>query len=647
MDFPPPLTTVAAAEFRHRLRTPLTHLIGYSEILIEEHPAFAHRVEPLLAEANSMLDSLQQTVGSETAGVPSNVLAVLRQKLTGGVDRVEKIVETLLPDMPEPAHSDLARIAGAAGTLLNAISRGNIGSAHGIAAVSSTARDMRLAPVSGPGRILVVDDNELNRDMLSRQLEKQRHRVSTAPDGRTALDMLRAERFDVVLLDLLMPGMNGFEVLQAVRSDPALAGVAVILVSALDEMDSVVNCIEAGADDYLFKPINSTLLGARLKSTLDKMRADETVRRKQRLESIGLLAAGIAHDFNNLLTGIIGNAQLLQQVMSVHEDREMAESIVQAGERAAELTRQLLAYSGKAIIQMQSIDLSSFIRESEGLIRASIPKGLKLELRLDPAPPVTADPNQIRQALFNLTLNSVEAIESDCQGSVTIETGAEHIDGGQFDVMSDQPASGHFGWFEVRDTGCGMDQATVSNIFEPFFTTRFLGRGLGLAAVAGIVRSHRGFLRVTSSPGNGSAFRLFFPAAAEIAGADSSVLVVDDEAIVRQIVRVSLERSGRRVLVAESGEAAVEILQRPDSRVGIVVLDWKMPLMDGSETLARLRDIRPDLKVIISSGFAQTEAEDHFRAAGITGYLQKPYKMSELITVVDRCSPLLPKSLQH
>jgi len=634
---------IGAAELRHRLRTPLNHLIGYSEILIEDYPEYARRVEALITEANLMLDALQQTAGGDQTSIPVATLVRLRRQTAAGIDRTRRAVQDLRSAMPETAHLDLDRIAAAVEVLIDSLSPQSTESGvSGAAPVSTAVRESRLAPVSGPGRILVVDDNEFNRDMLSRQLERQQHEVSTAPDGTTALAMLRAQRFEVVLLDLMMPGMNGFDVLQAVRGDAALSNVAVILVSALDEMDSVVRCIEAGAEDYLFKPVNPTLLRARLKSTLDKLRADETVRRKQRLESIGLLAAGIAHDFNNLLTGIIGHAQLLEQVLHIPEDKEMAASIIGAGERAAELTRQLLAYSGKAVAQMQSLDLAGLIRESEGLIRASVPKKIHFDLRVNPLPPITADPNQIRQVLLNLTLNAAEAIGEDCAGSVTIETGVERIEGAHFDVMPDQPVRGTFGWFEVRDTGCGMDPATVAKIFEPFFSTRFLGRGLGLAAVAGIVRAHRGLLRVKSNPGSGSSFRVYFPLAAEEEVAPETgesgtcVLVVDDEPIIRQIVKVALERAGRKVLSADSGEAALEIFQRSAARIGLVLLDWKMPVMDGRETLTRLRAIRPDLKVIVSSGFAQTEAEDRFRETSITGYLQKPYKMSELTALVNR-----------
>jgi CheY-like chemotaxis protein len=636
-----PVPAIAASELRHRLRTPLNHLIGYSEILLDEYPDFRPGLESLLAEANAMLDSVQELAGGEQSSLPVSVLTLLRERLSGSIARVRSRSRELSAAMPAGAQADLSRIGNAAGALLDSLDADRVERTENTApSVAGPAEDV----VSGAGRILVVDDNELNRDMLSRQLEKQGHQVATAQDGPAALSMLRAGRFDIVLLDVMMPGMNGFEVLASVKRDPVLRGVAVILVSALDEMDSVVRSIEAGAEDYLFKPVNPTLLRARIRSTLDKMRAEETVRRKQRLESIGLLAAGIAHDFNNLLTGIIGHAQLLEQVLTEPEDREMAESILKAGERAAELTRQLLAYSGKAMSQIQTLDLSAVVRECEGLVRASLPKKVTLEMRPGRAPAIMADPNQIRQSLVNLTLNAAEAIGPDGRGTVTISTGSEQVsEGAHFDVMPDEGNPvGRYAWLEVRDTGCGMDAATVGKIFEPFFTTKFLGRGLGLAAVAGIVRSHQGLMRVNTSMGQGTAMRLYFPAISEAseneteaADAGPFILVVDDETVVRQIVKVALERAGRKVLLADSGEAALGLFQRLGDRIDLILLDWKMPVMDGGETLARLREMRPGIRIIVSSGFAQVEAEERFRDCRISGYLQKPYRMTELTSLVN------------
>lgn len=636
---PVPVPLVSAADLRHQLRTPLNHIIGYSEILLEEQSGERGtevRLRQVVTEAKRMLETIQRRLGAEQGLVGPGVAAELRADLAGPVERVRVTVRELAQTMPAGSAADLERIASAASSL----AQFSLQPLREESAAAPRWRDLPGTSRTEPGRILVVDDNETNRDMLARQLEKQHHEVETAGDGIAALERMRARPFDIVLLDLMMPGMNGFEVLQTVKRDPALSRVAVILVSALDEMDGVARSIEAGAEDYLFKPVNPTLLRARIQSTLEKMRAEEAISRKQRFESIGMLAAGIAHDFNNLLTGIIGHAQLLESVLRDPEDRQMAASILTAGERAAELTRQLLAYSGKGIFQVEELDVSSLIQGAEPLIRASLPGKIALDIRTAAVGPILADANQIRQAVLNLTLNAGEAIASG-DGVVSITTGMVRIHGGErFDVAPDEVAPGDYAWLEVRDSGCGIDPELRQKIFEPFFSTKFLGRGLGLAAVAGIVRSHRGMLRVDSKTGAGACFRLYFPAIhglPEPSGesGEAAVLVVDDEAVVRQIVTIALERAGRKVIAVDSGSAALEVFTRAPEKVGLVLLDWKMPGMDGAEALRHLRSISPNLKVIISSGLPKTDAEYHFRDAPVSGYLQKPYRMSELTLLVD------------
>ncbi|MEP6714942.1 MAG: response regulator, partial [Terriglobia bacterium] len=565
---------VSASELRHQLRTPLNHIIGYGEILLEEFPESMHRpsIESIVREARGMVETIQRVMGGDHPPDPEEAIIQLRDQLAARIRIVHDLVATLDVAMPREATEDLRRIAAAASCLDRALVEGVMAKPESGMLPAPHPMDTRVAvrpgSITGAGRILVVDDDALNRDMLSRQLERQGHHVDTAADGAAALAMLSATRFDMVLLDLMMPGMNGFEVLERIKRDPALSGVAVILVSALDEMDSVVRSIEAGAEDYLFKPVNPTLLRARIKSTLDKLRAEENVRRKQRLESIGLLAAGIAHDFNNLLTGIIGHAQLLEYSLTEPSDKEAIAAIVTAGERAADLTRQLLAYSGKTMLLMKAVDLVATLRDTEGLIHASLPRKVRLHLSRVPTPGIVGDENQIRQVLLNLVLNATEAIGPDAAGSITIETGGEKIAAGaRFDVAPEEVKPGSYAWFEVRDSGCGMDAATAAKMFEPFFTTKFLGRGLGLAAVAGIVTAHHGLLRVTTSPGHGTAVRVCFPATDEIvqtpdAAEERLVLVVDDEPVIRQIVKVALERAGRKVLMASSGAEAIELFRK-------------------------------------------------------------------------------------
>ena len=637
---PVPVPLIPAADLRHRLRTPLNHIIGYSEMLLEDRPPepAGARLAEIMTEAKSMLQDIQLRLGSEQWIVNPAIAFELRSELRDRIEKVRTLVRELRSLLPADANADLVRIDAAASELAQA-SGSPVDALAPAAPASVRWRDTTIATQTAPGRILVVDDNEANRDMLCRLLEKQQHEVSTAPDGFAALAQMRESRFDIVLLDLMMPGMDGFEVLQRVRSDPAMSRTAVILVSALDEMDAVAHSIEAGAEDYLFKPVNPTLLRARIQSTLEKQRTEEAISRQQRFESIGMLAAGIAHEFNNLLTGIIGHAQLLQVVLTAPQDREMADSIVHAGERAAELTRQLLAYSGKGMFQMQDLDLSCLVRDTEALMRAALPSKVTLEMRLGSVTAVSVDANQIRQALLNVTMNAGEACEDE-SGTVVVSTGMERIESGSgFQVVPDEMKAGDYSWIEVRDTGCGMEASTVEKIFEPFFSTKFLGRGLGLAAVAGIVRSHGGLLRVESAPGAGSCFRMYLPtprpapAKGEIPA--DTVLVVDDEAIVRQIVKVALERAGHKVVIAESGEAAIEAFKRTRGQVGLVLLDWKMPGMDGTEALRILRKIAPDVKVIISSGLSQSDTEYHFRETPVAGYLQKPYRMSELTNLVN------------
>ena len=632
---PVPVPVIPAADLRHRLRTPLNHIIGYSEMLLEDSPpeTAAARLRAAIAEAKSMLETIQLRLGNEQ-GIASPATAFeLRSELAGRIEKIRGLARELRSLLAPEASSDLARIEAAASELAQFSPL----QPTSPAAPSVRWGEMTSAAQTAPGRILVVDDNEANRDMLRRQLEKQQHEVSTAADGFAALARMRYTRFDIVLLDLMMPGMNGFEVLQTVKRDPAMSRTAVILVSALDEMDAVAHSIEAGAEDYLFKPVNPTLLRARIQSTLEKQRAEEAISRKQRFESIGMLAAGVAHDFNNLLTGIIGHAQLLQAVLNVPEDRDMAGSIVQAGERAAELTRQLLAYSGKGMFQMQALDLSSLVRDTGALMRAALPSKITLEEHLGPVAAVSGDANQIRQALLNLTMNAGEAC-GDEGGSVIVSTGMERIESGSgFQVTPDEVEPGDYAWIEVRDSGCGIDGQTIEKIFEPFFSTKFLGRGLGLAAVAGTVRSHKGLLRVESVPGAGSCFRMYLPAprpSLESAAQKDTILVVDDEAVVRQIVKVALERAGHKVIVAESGESGIDIFRNAHGRVGLILLDWKMPGMDGTQALDELRKIAPNVKVIISSGLSQTDTEYHFRGTPVAGFLQKPYRMSELTTLV-------------
>ena len=358
----------------------------------------------------------------------------------------------------------------------------------------------------------------------------------------------------------------------------------------------------------------------------DQKNFNVQIRQVQKLESLGVLAGGIAHDFNNLLVGILGNASLALE-NPLPQNREFLEEIVRAGQRAADLTSQLLAYAGKGRFFIQPIDVSSLVREISQLIRTSISASVNLKLNLaSDLPPIEADSGQIQQVIMNLVINAAEAIAPESPGTVTVTTAAVGPN-----VM-----------LEVSDTGSGMDEETLARIFDPFFTTKFTGRGLGLSAVMGIVGSHKGTLNVHSKPGHGTTFTILLPAAegAHVASRVTdatedlrgvgSILVVDDEEIVRKVARNSLERFGYAVMEATDGQKAVELFTEKHSQIVLVLLDLTMPTMGGEEALNRLRAIRGDVPVILSSGFSESEALRRFEGKGIAGFVQKPYKASYL-----------------
>ena len=249
----------------------------------------------------------------------------------------------------------------------------------------------------------------------------------------------------------------------------------------------------------------------------ERKRVEEKLQQTQKLESLGILAGGIAHDFNNLLTGILGNASLILEVLPPRSPaRDLAESVIQAAERAAHLTRQMLAYSGRGRFLIQPMNCSQQVREITALIAASIPKNVQVRLDLaDDLPLIEADTGQFQQLVMNLVINGAEAV-GDARGAVTISTGVEQIEAADIAgiTFAADLKPGRYVSLEVRDTGCGMDPATLARIFDPFFTTKFTGRGLGLAAVLGIVRGHMGAVNVRTAPGRGTTFQVLFPVAA-------------------------------------------------------------------------------------------------------------------------------------
>ena len=378
----------------------------------------------------------------------------------------------------------------------------------------------------------------------------------------------------------------------------------------------------------------------------ERKRLNERLQQTHKLESLGVLAGGIAHDFNNLLTGILGNASLaLEDLGPEHPARASLQNVVSTAERAAVLTRQLLAYAGKGRFVIQPLDLSALVREIGSLLETSMPRTVRLDLRLNQAlPPIEGDAAQIQQLIMNLVINAAEAIGAHTAGTVTVSTSLRTVDETyiQQTLAPTEIEPGTYIVLEVEDTGTGMDEATLSRIFDPFFSTKFAGRGLGLAATLGIVRGHKGALTVRSAPGQGSHFTVLLPAgagealpaqvasSAQTARGRGTILVIDDEEVVRQTTRSILERLGYRVMVAKDGLEGVDLFRDLRGSVDLVLLDLTMPAMPGEEALERLKAISPDVPVLLSSGYSQSEAMRRFTGKPLAGFLEKPFTAADL-----------------
>jgi PAS domain S-box-containing protein len=377
----------------------------------------------------------------------------------------------------------------------------------------------------------------------------------------------------------------------------------------------------------------------------EKRRIEEQLRHTQKLESLGVLAGGVAHDFNNLLTGILGNASLaLESASPNHPDSILIEEVMKAAERAADLTRQLLAYAGKGRFVMRTVNLSGLVREIAGLVQTSIPKPVQLRMQLaDPLPGIDADPGQLQQIVMNLVINGAEAIGPE-GGTVLVRTGVQDVDRqymATMSVSSDILKPGRHVCLEVHDTGSGMDAETIGKIFDPFFTTKFAGRGLGLSAVLGIVNAHKGALKVYSIPGEGTTFKVLFPVSltpmtephgdrvVDLVGS-GTVLIVDDEEVVRQTARHTLERYGYQTVCAGDGAVALEIYRRKPEGIVLVLLDLTMPVMSGEEALRQMQLVNPQVRVLLTSGYNEVEAVQRFAGKGLAGFIQKPYTAAAL-----------------
>ena len=388
----------------------------------------------------------------------------------------------------------------------------------------------------------------------------------------------------------------------------------------------------------------------------ERERAEARMQHAQKLESLGLLAGGIAHDFNNLLVGILANAELAQA--DVPTDSPAVVSLSQIGvaaHRAADLTRQMLAYAGKGKVELTRLDMSALVHDMADLLRTVISKNATFRLELsDDLPCVEVDATQLRQVVMNLITNASDAL-GDASGVITLRTSVTSL---KAELPAALPAraalpAGCYVVVEVSDTGAGMTQETLARIFDPFFSTKFVGRGLGLAAVLGIMGTHNGAIDIESAPERGSTFRLYLPVCEALAddvveqrarlgapalspnGSQRLILVVDDEANVRSVAQRVIRRAGYAVAVANDGIEALAFAEAHPQEVSLVLLDMLMPRMNGEQTFDALREIMPHVPVLLTSGFSEEEASQRMLGEPNVRFIQKPFGINQLVSAIE------------
>jgi two-component system, cell cycle sensor histidine kinase and response regulator CckA len=504
-------------------------------------------------------------------------------------------------------------------------------------------------------RVLLVEDSASDASLLIETLRETSgdlFQVTIFERLDAALRLLKTNPFDVLLLDLSLPDSAGVETFQTARA--GAPHLPIVLLTGVDDEAVGAEAMRQGIQDYLIKGrADGRQIARSIRYAIERKRNEEALRRMQerlrqtqKFESLQVLAGGIAHDFNNLFTVTLGHTELaLAELPDSSPARLHLLEILTSTRRAAELSLQMLAYSGKQPLTLRSLDLSATARQATRTLDASLPPNVHLRSQLEEGlPPVLGDAAQLTQALHNLLLNASEAI-GQREGTVSLGTRALQFDRAALDsALMDSPlAEGLYVCLEVSDSGCGMDGQTIAKAFDPFFSTKFIGRGLGLAVVQGIVRGHKGTIMVESQPGTGSTFRILLPAARApsrterpqvlaptVPASGGTILLAEDEPGVRDLGILLLKGLGFSVLPVADGRQAVELFQAHRHEIVCVILDLAMPHLDGAETLRELRRIQPDLPAIICSGYDEQRAASQLKGLETFAFLQKPYQIADL-----------------
>ena len=545
---------------------------------------------------------------------------------------------------------------------------------------------------AGNARVLLVDDNADMREYIQRLLAATGLEVEVAGDGQAALEAAQARKPDLILSDVMMPILDGFGLLKAVRADESLMTVPVILLSARAGEEAELDGLDAGADDYLVKPFSARELLARVQNTIalartrreaaererelrvvaeraeaelrdlnatleqriekalaDRAATEELLRQAQKMEAIGHLTGGVAHDFNNLLTIVIGNVESLQRHMPPTAParlRRSAENAMQGAKRAATLTQRLLAFSRRQPLEPKPVEINKLVSGMSDLLRGTLGESVEIQTVLAGGVwRVEADSNQLENSLLNLAVNARDAMPKG--GKLTIETANTHLDEA-YSVREAEVLPGQYVLIAVSDTGSGMLKETMERVFEPFFTTKPTGHGtgLGLSQVYGFVKQSGGHVKLYSEAGQGTTVKIYLP---RFTGADAqdelpqgtipdghgkeTVLVVEDDNAVREHSSEILRELGYRVIEAHDGISALKMIEQY-AGIDLLFTDVGLPGINGRELAEEARKRRPGLKILFTTGYARNAIVHHGRLDADVEMIGKPFTYADLATKV-------------
>jgi|GEM_PF-713940 len=549
---------------------------------------------------------------------------------------------------------------------------------------------------SGP-LILIVDDDSILRGVAGESLRQAGFSVSEAENGVQALAAIKKSRPDIVLLDVMMPEMDGFDTCRAIRSLPNGDMLPVVMITALEDLDSINKAYEVGATDFITKPINWIILVQRVRYMLravqmnkERNRLQEELQQAQRLKAIGTLASGIAHDFKNLLQIIQGSVELLLLNKSPgDQDYADLQEIFTTARIGNELVQQMLAYSRSLKSEKKNTDLNAQISRSGQRLQKSLPESISLQLRLDEdLPAVALDAVQMEQVLMNLATNARDAMPDG--GTLGIQTSTIELTQA-FCKRHPKAKPGAYVCLRVSDTGEGMEPGTRDRIFEPFFSTKEVGKGtgLGLSMVYGIIQNHDGLITCNSRPGQGTTFNVLLPlqsgqkfpqpvslkqpgseaqptksaeapkivsekmlperpvpkksvsqensprqSVEKKTASKETILLVDDEHLIRQFGKRRLEFEGYTVITASDAEEALALFQEKKDRIDLILLDLMMPGIGGEKCLAEILQIDPQAKIVIASAYSPGDGSLQELVKMASGHLRKPYLSEQLLEVV-------------